>query len=244
MPGTVRVVLVRHAETDLNALDRYQARIDAPLNRSGEQQARVASAALTPGRWAGVWSSPTRRATATAARLAEAVGTAHHQHPELIERDLGELDGQDRDVHRRRHPIEARRLLSDLCYAPRGGEALATALVRLHRGVIGAVAATAGLSSGGNAGTSATALLVVTHGGMLNALGLHLLGQRPGSAHHVGHVRAVGLTLRTPNEQGPTFAAVHHWDVPPHHCEDPWPVPRVPAQALPTTPNHTVSREV
>jgi probable phosphoglycerate mutase len=229
------VVLVRHAETELNARNCYQARVDVVLNATGMAQARAAASALRADRWAaGVWTSPARRATATAAALADVVGAVPRELPELLERDLGALDGQDKAGHRLSHPVDARRLEVDPSYAPPGGESLTQVLARLGRGLAHVVGETPDMT-----GPDARAVLVVTHGGVLNALAVGVLGGA--GARPVGNVRAVSLVLHGGCAGGTPTGTVHHWDVAPYSCEYRWPAAR--AQPRPISPAVPSQRE-
>jgi probable phosphoglycerate mutase len=88
----MRLVLIRHGETESNAEGRAQGRRDVPLNARGRAQAAALAAALVEP-LAAVVSSPASRCRQTA----EAIATAHaHQvrlDGRLVELDFGELDG-------------------------------------------------------------------------------------------------------------------------------------------------------
>lgn len=91
LPGdapAVRLVLARHGEALGNRELRYLGRTDAPLTARGEVQARLLAAAVArlPAA-AAIYSSPLRRAHATAAAIGDALGL-----PVAIEQDLREQD--------------------------------------------------------------------------------------------------------------------------------------------------------
>ena len=92
-----RLYLVRHGETEWNAVDRLLSFTDLPLNAAGEAQARELGAALAADGVAfdRVISSPLRRATQTAALLLEALPGAPPValDPRLVEVDFGPLEG-------------------------------------------------------------------------------------------------------------------------------------------------------
>lgn len=90
------VALVRHGETEWNALGRYQGRVDLDLNDAGERQARAAAEQLlaTGRAWGAIVSSPLVRARHTAELIGEVVGLgAVSVDPGLIERSFGEAEG-------------------------------------------------------------------------------------------------------------------------------------------------------
>jgi len=66
----LRLLLVRHAETDWNRARRYQGWRDTPLSETGRGQAEAAGRLLARERLAAVWSSPLERARETAAAIA------------------------------------------------------------------------------------------------------------------------------------------------------------------------------
>ena len=90
----VRVILVRHGETECNRLRRIQGgNSDVPLNEKGEQQAESLALRLKAEEIQGIYSSPLRRSLDTAQAIAK-----HHRvevklEPDLKELNLGELEG-------------------------------------------------------------------------------------------------------------------------------------------------------
>ncbi len=66
----LRLILVRHAETDWNREGRYQGWKDVPLSETGRAQAAAAARLLASERLSAVWSSPFRRAYDTATAIA------------------------------------------------------------------------------------------------------------------------------------------------------------------------------
>jgi 2,3-bisphosphoglycerate-dependent phosphoglycerate mutase len=86
--------LVRHGESTWNALGLAQGQSDHPrLTRRGVRQARYAADQLRGCPIRAVHASDLRRAVATAAPLAAALGLAVNPDPRLRERSLGVLEG-------------------------------------------------------------------------------------------------------------------------------------------------------
>jgi broad specificity phosphatase PhoE len=90
----VRVILVRHGETDWNQSGRLLGgNSDIELNEKGRQQAKRLATRLKQERIQAIYSSPLHRALDTAQAIAR-----HHQlqvesEPALKEMDVGKLDG-------------------------------------------------------------------------------------------------------------------------------------------------------
>jgi probable phosphoglycerate mutase len=90
----MRILIVRHGETEWNRLRRFQGRSDVPLNQKGKEQALALALALKKESFTAMYSSPLSRAMETA-------GFIKSFHPSiplipeegLIEMDLGEFDG-------------------------------------------------------------------------------------------------------------------------------------------------------
>ena len=66
----MRLILVRHGETELNRQHRIQGRGDSELNETGRTQAEAIARALKDSKVAAIYSSPLTRARDTADRVA------------------------------------------------------------------------------------------------------------------------------------------------------------------------------
>ncbi len=144
----VRVWLVRHGETELNAQGRLCGWSDVALTDNGRRQAEWLRGALAAERFDGVWSSDLGRALETA-RLAwgEAQPDAR-----LREIHFGELEGRDYTTL----DEDQRAGLRDFAdFAAPGGESLVSLTERVNDFLDG-------LPSGRH--------LVFAHGGVLRAV--------------------------------------------------------------------------
>ena len=89
----MRLHLVRHGETDINASGRLQGTTNSTLTERGRAQAReLAVASLT---WdpVAVYSSPLQRARGVASAIADLSGLSVTDEPRIIEMEMGELEG-------------------------------------------------------------------------------------------------------------------------------------------------------
>ena len=89
----MRIVLVRHGETEWNKLGRIQGISDLGLNETGRRQAKALAQALKNEMVEAIYTSPLKRARDTAYAIAR-----HHQVEVVIlfglrELDAGEVDG-------------------------------------------------------------------------------------------------------------------------------------------------------
>jgi broad specificity phosphatase PhoE/ribonuclease HI len=135
----LRLLLVRHGETEYTAQQRYSGRQDIPLSARGVAQAEALGrriAALVPHQVTALVSSPLVRCTATAEAIAEATGAPPVTVlPDLIECDLGQWDGRTFDEVRSRWPAELAAFHRSTAAAPPGGESLQQVAKRVRRGV-------------------------------------------------------------------------------------------------------------
>jgi len=122
----VRLLLVRHGETDYNRQGLALGRGDVPLNATGRRQARRLARALAGEGIATVYSSPLRRCLETACPIARACGVEVQVLPELIEMDIGQAEGLTYAQVRERYPGILERWLGnrDLSLEALGGESL------------------------------------------------------------------------------------------------------------------------
>lgn len=99
----MRLVLVRHGETEHNRGGRTLGRADVPLNARGRAQARAVAASFTRPP-AAIYASPLARAQDTARAIGTATGVAVAIEHDLIEMDVGEMEHLTGAELRERYP--------------------------------------------------------------------------------------------------------------------------------------------
>ncbi|MCH8949327.1 MAG: histidine phosphatase family protein [Chloroflexi bacterium] len=113
----MRLLLIRHGETDRNAGRIALGREDVPLNERGRAQAQALAAGLAASGpdepIAAVYSSPLQRALATAQPLARALDLEVQTEDGLIEMDVGEAEGRALSELQERFPDFLRAWRSD-----------------------------------------------------------------------------------------------------------------------------------
>jgi broad specificity phosphatase PhoE len=159
------ITLLRHGESEGNAMGLFQGQSDLPLTETGAQQAQnLAETWKTNGQWFHqIISSPLKRARQTAEAVAERIEAPVVYNPIWMERCFGDLEGKSiADIRRPNPPVD----FFDPYRAPANG---AETMLDLY------LRASAGLQEilHGPEG----AYLVVSHGAILNmalysALGL------------------------------------------------------------------------
>ena len=104
--ATTRFCLVRHGETDWNAVRRLQGHTDIALNARGLVQARQMAHALkaTHLQFDVLYTSDLQRARQTAQAIEVLYGTKAISHSALRERHLGILQGLTIDDASQREP--------------------------------------------------------------------------------------------------------------------------------------------
>lgn len=109
----MRLLLVRHGESDANAARIYQGWYDSPLSTLGEEQAAAtarAFAARADLRPVAVYASPLDRAWRTGTAIGAALGLETVPHPGLREINVGAATGLHFAAVRERWPdLEERR---------------------------------------------------------------------------------------------------------------------------------------
>ena len=100
----MRILLLRHAETEWNRERRYQGWRDSPLSPTGREQAESAARLLAASPLAAVWSSPLARARETAALIAAPHKLPVREADAFKEMAFGDWEGLTRDEVRERFP--------------------------------------------------------------------------------------------------------------------------------------------
>lgn len=152
--------LIRHAESEWNAIGRWQGQADPALSERGRAQAGALAGRLQTARFEALVSSDLLRARETAEIVARATGLSLVCDGRLRERDLGAWSGLTTAEIEARWPAELERVQArDPDVRPGGGESIRDVALRA-RGFF------AELAQGGAAGR----LGVVAHGGVIRAL--------------------------------------------------------------------------
>jgi len=165
----MRILLLRHAETDWNRERRFQGWRDVPLSATGREQAESAARLLAATRIEAVWSSPLARARDTAAIIAAPHRLAVQESDAFREMGFGEWEGLTRDEVRERFP-DAHRAWAETPHEAAWPGAEPLALVRAR--------ALAGLEALRAAHTGQT-ICLVSHGITGRLLILEALGLGP-----------------------------------------------------------------
>ncbi|MDE3090678.1 MAG: histidine phosphatase family protein, partial [Chloroflexota bacterium] len=100
----MRLLLIRHGETDWNNEGRIQGHTDTPLNARGFEQAKRLAARLACEKLDAIYTSPLARARATADLIAQEHGVAAMLDDRLKEKYLGELEGLTSGEFELRYP--------------------------------------------------------------------------------------------------------------------------------------------
>jgi broad specificity phosphatase PhoE len=122
----MRLILVRHGETDTNKARLALGRADVELNEHGRWQAQRLAACLKDEGIGAIYSSPLKRALATAEPIAASHRLEVQVDGGLIEMDIGEMEALTFQQVSERHPRFLRAWLSGQApyEAMPGGECL------------------------------------------------------------------------------------------------------------------------
>jgi len=100
----MRLILIRHAESEGNAGNRFQGQRDYPLSPRGIAQAGQLAQRLRDRPMDHIYASPLTRANHTAEIVAELKGMAVSPLPEVMEYDFGDFSGMTWAEIHERHP--------------------------------------------------------------------------------------------------------------------------------------------
>lgn len=156
----MRLILVRHGETDWNAALRYQGQANVPLNRRGREQAKLLAARLKPRGAVALYTSDLARAQETAEILGAELKLTPQALPDLREIDVGQWEGLTPEELYRRFPDHMRQYECDPARTVRiGGESYLQLQERALRA----------LKQIENNHSSDQVVIAVSHGGTIRA---------------------------------------------------------------------------
>lgn len=162
----MRLILVRHGETDWNASLRYQGP-DVPLNAQGRLQVRKAGERIKQYGAVALYTSDMARAAESAAIIGQVTNLTPRAFPELREIDVGQWEGLTPEELYRRYPEHMREYERDPARTVRlGGESYAQLQIRALRA----------LNMIHEAHQADETVVAVSHGGTIRALLCHVIG--------------------------------------------------------------------
>lgn len=155
----MRLLLVRHGQTEENNQGRIQGQLDVPLNDQGREQAGLLRDRLAQMNITGAYASPLARARETAEIVLEPHGVEPTLDPRLMEFSYGVWQGMTWAEVQTRYPLAFAEWAVDRERAPEGAETVHQVKSRVHQ-LQGEIRSTH------RDGT----VLVVTHGGPLRLM--------------------------------------------------------------------------
>ncbi len=212
MPRIRHLLLVRHGETQGNLDGIAHGRSESPLNERGIEQARLTGQRLVSWerRYHRVFASPLERAHDTGRHIAEALALPLAVHDDLVEAELGVLDGVTyRELDEFGY---AKRSIADDDFRGHDGESPNELAARMER----AWTELGSRHPGEN-------LILVSHGAALSHLVARLLRSRPafGPQYIMRSAALTELTFREGIELPELSALNDHGHLPEHLTRDP-----------------------
>ncbi len=134
----MELVVIRHAETQANAEERYQGALDIGLNDDGVRQiSRLAEkVAVAQQPFDRLLASPLLRTRESAAILSRQLGLPVELVPAFRERDVGLFEGLTQAEARDRYPeLWARNITRRWAESPPGGETIDEVIARVSQGL-------------------------------------------------------------------------------------------------------------
>jgi broad specificity phosphatase PhoE/ribonuclease HI len=125
--------LLRHGQTEHTPERRFSGRNDLPLSRTGRAEVEAAAARAAELGIEVVVASPLRRTRETAELVAASLDLPVEFDEDLVELDFGDLEGLTFEEATAKHPLAARRMMSDISVAAPGGESVADVGARVAR---------------------------------------------------------------------------------------------------------------
>jgi probable phosphoglycerate mutase len=155
---SAELILIRHGETEWNAVGRYMNQLDSRLSSLGIDHAEKLAKRLVTIEFSSLYCSDQGRAIATATHIARTTGKEILIRPGLREQSLGVFAGHTRAEIEQRFSAELAQSRQDPNYAVPGGESS----LAFHERVKECLQSLADHHSGER-------VVAVTHGGVLAA---------------------------------------------------------------------------
>lgn len=132
----IRIILVRHGETEWNKKRIFRGRAEVKLNKRGIEQAKLLSRALSNLEIRRIHSSPLSRAKDTAKAIADSHELKVRVNKSFIDLDYGDWQGFSEEVVEKQYPhlYQKWRMHPEGVKIP-GGESLEEVRVRAVRGL-------------------------------------------------------------------------------------------------------------
>lgn len=169
--SSTHIYLIRHGETDWNAARRIQGHSDIPLNEMGKRQALRLAERLQHIPISRICASDLQRAVETALPLAECLGLPVHRFGDLRERHYGEWEGRSYEEVRTEMPDVNTWTEQNRRYNIETFSSMQQRGVNCLRSIVQE--------------NTSEHLVVISHGGMLNAI-LHYMSS---GEHGTGKTR-------------------------------------------------------
>lgn len=181
------IYIVRHGQTEWNRRRLVQGHIDIPLNEQGKSEAAALAKAFASLEFSAAFSSDLMRAKETAEFLVAGKGLKVQLAPQFRERSWGVFEGRPFDEIRHRHKEEFCEVLERFSPSAHSLHPELASIETYQNAVERALPILAQLSeqySGKN-------VLVVSHGGILKGLLMHLAGDefKNPIVHNTGYVK-------------------------------------------------------
>ncbi|MBN1122091.1 MAG: alpha-ribazole phosphatase [Anaerolineae bacterium] len=161
----IRLLLVRHGQTDWNHQHRYQGQTDIPLNEAGREQAARLAPRMESYSIDTIYASDLERAWETAAIVSRGTGLEVRPDPRLREMSFGVFEGLSFDEIGEQWPDELSAWITDRSNTPPEGEPMDQFVARL-RAFLADI----------EANRQDETVLIVSHGGPLKGIVRLLLG--------------------------------------------------------------------
>ncbi len=132
----LRLLVVRHGQTDYNAQRRYQGAIDVALNATGVRQAEALAQRLPADEIDVIISSPLERALQTARIIAQSLPCDVQVMEHFRERSVGVYEGLTSEEVKAKYPdLWGQRLTRQMNQTPPGGETILEVGCRVEEGL-------------------------------------------------------------------------------------------------------------